>query len=388
MPLASRRRPRSRVPRRSIGSGTLIALLAAAIVVAPAARGTPARRTHVRVIAPGIALTTLVDRRAGIRAYALWIDPAQGGSIGMALAGGRIGALERTSAMAKDAGAIAAVNGDFGSFSHRPTHAFVVDGELVQTSPVNGAIFSVSSNGSMRIGAPTQAVTVSESDTGETVPIAAWNHGPPAPGEIAAYTSAGGTLEAPRPFTCSARLLPSGPPSATADGTERGYTVDQAACSSSRMEPGEGVVLSAVPATDEATLIRSLAPGESMTIDWSLGWPGVEEAIGGSNVLVSGGRVVLGPCSGAICAPNPRTGIGLTADGRIVLVVVDGRQAGAGGMTLPAFASFMASLGVESAMNLDGGGSSTMVVKGGVANSPSDGFERSVTNAIVVRTRA
>jgi exopolysaccharide biosynthesis protein len=151
------------------------------------------------------------------------------------------------------------------------------------------------------------------------------------------------------------------------------------------MAPGDGVVLSAVPATDEATMIRSLSVGESMTIDWSLGWPGVRDAIGGSNVLVNGGRVVLGPCSGAICAPNPRTGIGLTADGRIVLVVVDGRQSGAAGMTLPAFATFMASLGVESAMNLDGGGSSTIVIKGGVANSPSDGFERSVTNAIVVR---
>ena len=64
---------------------------------------------------------------------------------------------------------------------------------------------------------------------------------------------------------------------------------------------------------------------------------------------------------------------------------MDGRQSGAAGMTLPRFAEFMASLGLTSAMNLDGGGSSTMVIKGGVVNSPSDGFERSVTNAIVVR---
>ena len=379
----SRRRARTTRPGRAVVCVSSIVL--AATLLAPAAEGSPARRSHVRVIAPGIALTTLVDRRIPLRAYVLWIDPAQGGSIGVALASGHLGALERTSDMAKDAGAIAAVNGDFGSLSHRPSHPFVQGGDLVQTSLVNGAMFSVSSDGSMRIGVPTQSVSVTEADSGETEPIATWNHGAPAPGEIAAYTAAGGTVEAPRPYTCSARLLPSGPPTATSDGSERAYTVDQAGCFSGRMAPGDGVVLSAVPATDEATTIRSLSVGESMTIDWSLGWPAIEDAIGGSNVLVSGGRVVLGPCSGAICARNPRTGIGLTADGRIVLVVVDGRQFGAAGMTLPEFATFMAGLGVESAMNLDGGGSSTMVLKGGVANSPSDGFERSVTNAIVVR---
>jgi len=101
--------------------------------------------------------------------------------------------------------------------------------------------------------------------------------------------------------------------------------------------------------------------------------------------LVQDGRVVLGACSSSICAPNPRTGIGLTADGRIVLVVVDGRQHLSGGMSLPAFASFFVRLGVVSAMNLDGGGSSTMAVKGQVVNVPSDGFERSVSNALLVR---
>jgi exopolysaccharide biosynthesis protein len=122
-----------------------------------------------------------------------------------------------------------------------------------------------------------------------------------------------------------------------------------------------------------------------MRIDWSLGSPGVVDALGGSHVLVQDGRAALGACTGAICAPNPRTGMGLTADGRIVLVVVDGRQHLSAGMSLPAFASFFLRLGVVSAMNLDGGGSSTMVVKGQVVNQPSDGFERSVINALLVR---
>jgi exopolysaccharide biosynthesis protein len=68
----------------------------------------------------------------------------------------------------------------------------------------------------------------------------------------------------------------------------------------------------------------------------------------------------------------------------VVLVVVDGRQQASVGMSLAELASFFQQLGVVSAMNLDGGGSSAMVIKGQVVNHPSDGFERSVTNAIVL----
>ena len=84
-------------------------------------------------------------------------------------------------------------------------------------------------------------------------------------------------------------------------------------------------------------------------------------------------------------ARNPRTAIGLTQDGRVVLVVVDGRQSSSSGMTMLELAQFMAGrLGVEIAMNLDGGGSSTMAVKGAVANHPGEGFERSVSSAVLV----
>lgn len=369
--------------------GVLLAsalLLVSGLVTPPLARSLPGGRPPVRVIAPGVALTTYVDRRVPVRAYVLWVDPAQGASIGLALPRGRLGSLQKTSDIARALGALAAVNGDFGSTGGgRPAHPFALNGELVQTSPVLGAQFSISSDGSMRIGKPSQSIGITEIDTGETLPIASWNRGGPSPGELSAHTDLGGTLEAPRPFTCSARLLPAGQSSATADGSTRTYTVDQAGCFSSRLPTGGGVVVSSVPTTDEATFVRSLTAGEQMRIDWSLGSPGITDAIGGSHVLVQNGRVALGTCSGAICVRNPRTGIGLTANGRIILVVVDGRQKGSVGMSLGEFASFFVRLGADSAMNLDGGGSSTMVIKGRVANRPSDGFERSATSAIVVR---
>ena len=66
-------------------------------------------------------------------------------------------------------------------------------------------------------------------------------------------------------------------------------------------------------------------------------------------------------------------------------MVVDGRQSASVGMSLGELANFFQRLGVDSAMNLDGGGSSSMVVRGRVVNHPSDGFERSVTNALLVK---
>ncbi len=355
------------------------------MLAGPTAHAAPSTRAHVRVLAPGVALTTTSDRRVPLRTYVLWIDPAQGASIGMTMAHGGLGALQQTSEMAREAGALAAVNGDLGStISARPVHPFALNGELVQTSPVLGAMFSISSDGSMRIGRPDQSVSVTQLSTDETWTIATWNHGRPTPGEITAHTDIGGTAEAPRPFTCSARLLPSGPSTATDVGSARTYSVDQAGCFAGRLQPEGGVVLSAVPTTEEATFIRSLIAGEDMRIDWSLGWPGLTDGIGGSHILVQDGVNALHSCSGAICSRNPRTGIGLMPDGRIVLVVVDGRQQGSVGMSLPEFASFFLRMGATSAMNLDGGGSSAMAIKGQVVNDPSDGFERAVTNAILI----
>lgn len=70
---------------------------------------------------------------------------------------------------------------------------------------------------------------------------------------------------------------------------------------------------------------------------------------------------------------HPRTAVGLTKDNKLIVAVIDGRSSQSQGLTIPQLGELMAALGCTSALNYDGGGSSTAWVKGeGVVNYPSD----------------
>lgn len=116
-------------------------------------------------------------------------------------------------------------------------------------------------------------------------------------------------------------------------------------------------------------------------------WPEVDEAHGGGPVVVALGAALSGNAQWAtegisdpgFIGPNPRTFAGVHADGRAVLGTVDGRRDTAKGMSLDQLAAHAASddVGCVDAVNLDGGGSTTLWIAGhllsGVANYPSDG---------------
>ncbi len=81
--------------------------------------------------------------------------------------------------------------------------------------------------------------------------------------------------------------------------------------------------------------------------------------------------------------PHPRTAAGITKEGSLILMAVDGRQPGSRGVTLEELASLMHDLGVVEALNLDGGGSTTLVVNNTLVNRPRGGTsERQVMSAI------
>jgi Phosphodiester glycosidase len=82
---------------------------------------------------------------------------------------------------------------------------------------------------------------------------------------------------------------------------------------------------------------------------------------------------------------HPRTAMGITRKGEVLLVTVDGRQAGLSrGVSLPELAQILLEYGAWDGVNMDGGGSTTMSLRGGLLNSPSEGIERPVANMLLL----
>ena len=105
--------------------------------------------------------------------------------------------------------------------------------------------------------------------------------------------------------------------------------------------------------------------------------------------LVEGGSIQVSENEevGRAMSSNPRTAIGIIDDCHYVFVVSDGRTEESEGLSLYELAQFMDSLGVETAYNLDGGGSSTMVFNGQVINNPTSGHsikERKVSDIVYI----
>lgn len=116
-------------------------------------------------------------------------------------------------------------------------------------------------------------------------------------------------------------------------------------------------------------------------------WKDVKYAVGGGPYLVKEGKVFVDRqhfSKGFLYMKAPRTAVGYTKAGSLILVTVDGRQEGTSGATLPELANIMKELGAVNAMNFDGGSSTQMVYKGRVVNRPTTSGGNRVTNALVV----
>lgn len=136
-----------------------------------------------------------------------------------------------------------------------------------------------------------------------------------------------------------------------------------------------------------------IIPGDIRIKNW-------DRQIEAMNVLVSGPVLLLDSVivplskSSFNTKKHPRSVVAISTDNKLILAVVDGRNAQSAGMTLPELSYFLRLYGARDALNLDGGGSSTLYVKGagtnGVVNHPTDNGrfdhlgERKVANVIVI----
>jgi hypothetical protein len=143
--------------------------------------------------------------------------------------------------------------------------------------------------------------------------------------------------------------------------------------------------------------LDALIPGDSLPLAFAItpGWENVREAVGGREFIVLDGEPHISPRPAIADQLHPRTALGITAAGDLVMATVDGRQSGfSRGVDLDELAELMLSRGAVQALNMDGGGSTTMAVRlpgdpeVSVVNRPSAGRESGVANSLLVFSSA
>jgi hypothetical protein len=118
-----------------------------------------------------------------------------------------------------------------------------------------------------------------------------------------------------------------------------------------------------------------------------------EDIVGGVPQLIKNGKIDITweqekTTKSFVETRHPRTAVAKLKDGKFLMITVDGRSEASGGIGLQDLAEYLLSLGAVDAMNLDGGGSTTMFLDGKVVNHPSDKEgERKVSDALIVRKR-
>lgn len=367
------------------------AVITAALVAVPVTpAGIAQAAVGPRALGPGVTYERIKDPDGPWVLHVVRIDPTQSATIDLGAGGTTMGKYSRPSDIGSSHGALVAINGDFGLNSGHPLHPFLMDGSLMGRGIQNGANFAIAQDESASfIGSDRLMLRGAHITTSASFELAEWNSGKPALGEIVGFTRYGGRVEPTPGNACSARLKPYGAMRWDKRGTgvSRRYTVDVRKCQPAPLAAKRRtVVLASRRKGTGATIIKGMDPGDKVRLSSSFGWTHVMDSIGGMPQIVDGGVNVARSCASYFCDRNPRTGVGVMADGTVLLVVVDGRSRDSVGMTLIELGRAFLSLGAVEALNLDGGGSSSMWIKGsGVVSDPSDSSgERPVVNAMLV----
>lgn len=164
---------------------------------------------------------------------------------------------------------------------------------------------------------------------------------------------------------------------------ERGYVLRNGVLYRSSAQNGTDALV-----IDADGNFRIITEGETSAD--TLASEGVWQVLTFGPALVVDGQVTVSSNDevGRAMTSNPRTAIGQISEGHYLLVVSDGRTSASSGLSLRQLAELMQSLGAQTAYNLDGGGSSTMVFQGRVINNPTTNGrsirERSVSDIVYI----
>jgi hypothetical protein len=375
--------------------GVLAEMLAQALQVLVDARAiAPIGQGHATgQLGPGLEVATFAIDGPNV-VHLVAVDRSKGVEIRSTLATGRLTGRLPTTSISRRWHAAVAVNGDFFLANGEPAHPFATGGRLLK-APANiedSMGFSETDPQTAYYGTPSPIMWATVPETGAVNTVELFNDGAPAPDQLALFTREGASATSPPADSCYARTVPVLPPQLNEQGSATQlHLVTATGCAAEPPTVGDDDLLVATAGGSRADFIKAIQPGQHVDLGWSMhpAWSGLFDSTGSNTTLVHNGApstdVIVndGPFYETLA---PRTAVGQLADGRDVLVTVDGRQPGYSiGMTPYQFAELLVSFGVVEATNLDGGGSTTLVMGGRLVNRPSDAAgERPVGTALVV----
>jgi hypothetical protein len=365
----------------------LFAALAASFTVA-----SPALAGVTEQLMPNVRYTREVRWIGGERVvFHVVVAPKPGGLYGLrpVLSNERVSGRETLTSMQRrllPRANVVGVNGDFFTWATGHPNGIFVQQGVVKSHPLDGrSSLGIGLDGMLRISRLEYAGTF-RFDGNPLHAIKEFNRPIKQRRGFTLFTPAWGARTPHRSFTTEVILADV---KRTFPNVDRvGRIVRVVRGSEHRIPPG-GAVLQARRTSRKVVRAQALVGGTlTFRIGISSWWDGVKAAIGGGPVLVRNGQAIyragewftayqLGP-------RHPRTAIGQRADGKIVLLVADGRSVISHGLTNRQLANAMVHYGAVNAMAFDAGGSSEMAFNGVVLNRPSDGYERPLADSLQV----
>jgi hypothetical protein len=338
---------------------------------------------------PGVTYDRRIEFTAhGPKVIHVLIAPKPGGLYALkpVLSNGTLLGRERVTAMQRRVSAsatVAGINGDLFAWNQGfPSGMLMQDGVIHASPNSRRSSIGVGADGTLQVDRVSFFGTWQ--GTGQRRPVNGVNK---ATGTVVLYTPAWGSTTPAGTGSVEATLsaFPSATPAADLTGL-----VSQLKQGGGTPIPANGAVLVARGA--QGPRLAAEAPvGQAVNVRLTLrpDWTGVVDALGGGPLIVRDGRPVFRAqeefSTYQLSIRHPRSAVGQTADGRIVMLAVDGRQPGYSvGMTNFELALALMRFGVVKGSALDGGGSTTMAYDGKVLNRPSDGSERAVAEALLV----
>lgn len=327
---------------------------------------------YTEMVGPGLARREYVywDSAGKISAYFIEADKNLY-AIKPVLARGQVPGLQTTSGISDMTDAVAAVNATYFAGNGDAIGMVKIDGDMAGTTYYRRTALGIGKDGKPFMGQITYTGRVTLGDV--TLPVSGvdaergadnltiYNHW---------YGSRTKTNEYGREYT-----VVNGKVTAIKNGNSA--------------IPKNGCVVSVHGKAAEA--LADVQVGDKAVISQELGspWNQAVSIMGAGPRLVQNGMVNV--TAGNEQFPSdirygraPRSAVAILKNGNYLFGVVDGRQSSSRGLTLTDWAALLVKMGAKDAMNLDGGGSSALVVGGMLQNSPSDGHERSVGSALII----